>query len=150
MEAVSTSETSVNFYETTRCNIPEDSHIHTHCRENLKSQTEDYLPISFFLVTFHNLSLFWPFSKNLETNYVTTTTCCLSLEHETFIVIAFRYLVLNRYNKISGLWKASHCAIHFTGRLWSALQIVNAVPAFSLLERSYCSVRALFIFKYVL
>jgi hypothetical protein len=27
--AISTSETSVNFYETTRCNIPEDSHIHT-------------------------------------------------------------------------------------------------------------------------
>jgi hypothetical protein len=28
MEAVSTSETSVNFYETTRSNIPEDSHLH--------------------------------------------------------------------------------------------------------------------------
>jgi hypothetical protein len=26
MEAVSTSETSVNFYQTTRSNIPEDSH----------------------------------------------------------------------------------------------------------------------------
>jgi hypothetical protein len=28
MEAVSTFETSVNFYQTTRCNIPEDSHLH--------------------------------------------------------------------------------------------------------------------------
>jgi hypothetical protein len=36
-EAVSTSETSVNFYQTTRCNIPEDRHLHTRCRENLKS-----------------------------------------------------------------------------------------------------------------
>jgi hypothetical protein len=27
MEAVSTSETSVNFYKTTRCNNPEDSHL---------------------------------------------------------------------------------------------------------------------------
>jgi hypothetical protein len=27
MEAVSTSETSVNFYQTTRRNIPEDSHL---------------------------------------------------------------------------------------------------------------------------
>jgi hypothetical protein len=27
MEAVSTSETSVNFYKTTWCNIPEDSHL---------------------------------------------------------------------------------------------------------------------------
>jgi hypothetical protein len=37
MEAASTSETSVNFYETTRRNIPEDSHLHTRRRKNLKS-----------------------------------------------------------------------------------------------------------------
>jgi hypothetical protein len=37
MEAVSTSETSVNFYQTTRRNIPEDSHLHTRRCENLKS-----------------------------------------------------------------------------------------------------------------
>jgi hypothetical protein len=37
MEAASTSETSVNFYQTTRRNIPEDSHLHTHRRENIKS-----------------------------------------------------------------------------------------------------------------
>jgi hypothetical protein len=37
MEAESTSETSVNFYQTTRRNNPEDSHLHTHRREkNLK------------------------------------------------------------------------------------------------------------------
>jgi hypothetical protein len=37
MQALSASETSVNFYETTRRNIPEDSHLRTRCRENLKS-----------------------------------------------------------------------------------------------------------------
>jgi hypothetical protein len=37
MEAASTSETSVNFYQTTWSNNPEDSHLHTCCRENLKS-----------------------------------------------------------------------------------------------------------------
>jgi hypothetical protein len=37
MEAVSTSATSVNFYDTTWRNIPENSHIHTRRRENLKS-----------------------------------------------------------------------------------------------------------------
>jgi len=37
MEAVSTSETSDNFYEATRRNDPEDSHLHTRFRENLKS-----------------------------------------------------------------------------------------------------------------
>jgi hypothetical protein len=36
MEAVSTSETSVNIYQTKWHNIPEDSHIHTRRRENLK------------------------------------------------------------------------------------------------------------------
>jgi hypothetical protein len=38
MEAVSTSETSVNFYQTTGRNAPEDSHLHIRRRENLKSQ----------------------------------------------------------------------------------------------------------------
>jgi hypothetical protein len=37
MEAVSTSETPVNVYETTRCNIPEDSRLHTRRCENPKS-----------------------------------------------------------------------------------------------------------------
>jgi hypothetical protein len=37
MEAASTSETSVNFYQTTRRNNPQDSHLHTRRHENLKS-----------------------------------------------------------------------------------------------------------------
>jgi hypothetical protein len=37
MEAVQTSETSVNFYRTARRYNPEDHHLHTHRRENLKS-----------------------------------------------------------------------------------------------------------------
>jgi hypothetical protein len=37
MEAASASETSVNFYQTTRLNIPENSLLHTRRRENLKS-----------------------------------------------------------------------------------------------------------------
>jgi hypothetical protein len=37
MEAASTSETLVNFYQTTLRNNPEDSHLHTRRRENLKS-----------------------------------------------------------------------------------------------------------------
>jgi hypothetical protein len=38
MDAVDTSETSANFYQTTHRNIPEDSYLHTRRRENLKSQ----------------------------------------------------------------------------------------------------------------
>jgi hypothetical protein len=44
MEAARTSETLVNFYQTTRCYNPEDSNLHTHRRENLKSYS--YLPSS--------------------------------------------------------------------------------------------------------
>jgi hypothetical protein len=37
MEAVSTSGTVVSIYQITQRNIPEDSHLHTCCCENLKS-----------------------------------------------------------------------------------------------------------------
>jgi hypothetical protein len=37
LQAASTSDTLVNFYQTTRRNNPEDSHLHTRRRENLKS-----------------------------------------------------------------------------------------------------------------
>jgi hypothetical protein len=40
MEAASTSETSVNFYQATRHNNKEDSHLQTRHRENLKSDNE--------------------------------------------------------------------------------------------------------------
>jgi hypothetical protein len=42
-----TSETLVNFYQTTRRYNPEDSNLHTHCRENHKSYLIDFL-------TFHS------------------------------------------------------------------------------------------------
>jgi hypothetical protein len=55
MEAVSTSKMSLNFYQTTRRNIPEDSHLHTRRRENLKllmfSKTACYASNSWY-VTF--------------------------------------------------------------------------------------------------
>jgi hypothetical protein len=38
MEAARTSETLVNFYQTTRHYNPEDSHFRTRCCENLKSK----------------------------------------------------------------------------------------------------------------
>jgi hypothetical protein len=38
MEAASTCETSVNLYHAARRNNPEDSHLHTRYRENLKSR----------------------------------------------------------------------------------------------------------------
>jgi hypothetical protein len=42
MKAARTSETLVNFYQTARRYNPQDSHLRTHCRENLKSFLKDY------------------------------------------------------------------------------------------------------------
>jgi hypothetical protein len=43
MEAAFTSETLVNFSQTTRRNNPEDNHLHTRRRENLKSHKRNFI-----------------------------------------------------------------------------------------------------------
>jgi hypothetical protein len=48
MVAVSTFETSVDFYQTTRHNIPEDSQVHTHRRKDLKSRPKTNFPSTSF------------------------------------------------------------------------------------------------------
>jgi hypothetical protein len=45
MAAARTSETLINFYQTTRRFNPEDSHLRTHRRENLKSCLQLVVPI---------------------------------------------------------------------------------------------------------
>jgi Na+/H+ antiporter NhaA len=50
MEAVSTSETLVNLYQTTLHYNPEYSHLHTRRRENLKSFHGDFKILLIFLV----------------------------------------------------------------------------------------------------
>jgi hypothetical protein len=53
MKEASTSETSVNFYQTTRHNNPQDSHLHPRRRENLKCHLVTIV-LQLFL-TFHIL-----------------------------------------------------------------------------------------------
>jgi hypothetical protein len=43
MKAPSTSETSVNFYQTTRRNNPQENDLHIRRRENRKSQETAFL-----------------------------------------------------------------------------------------------------------
>jgi hypothetical protein len=50
MEAVSSSETSPNIYKTTQCYIPEDSHLHIHHHENIKS----HLYLGLFIYSLFN------------------------------------------------------------------------------------------------
>lgn len=42
VEAVSSSETSLGIFQTTRCHNPEDAHLHTCLRENLKYHSIKY------------------------------------------------------------------------------------------------------------
>jgi hypothetical protein len=51
MEEISTSETSVNFYETAGRNIPTGCHLHACRRENLKSQIEILLKIETYFIS---------------------------------------------------------------------------------------------------
>jgi hypothetical protein len=53
MEAERTSETLVNFYQTTRRYNPEDSHLHTRRRESLKT----YLLSDYFLEQHQQINL---------------------------------------------------------------------------------------------
>jgi hypothetical protein len=48
MDSVSTSETSANLHDTTRRVIPEDTHLHTRCRENLKTHVSINVQSKFF------------------------------------------------------------------------------------------------------
>jgi hypothetical protein len=56
MEAASTSETSVNLYHTTQCNILAVSQLHIRQYKNLKSQLDD---INFIL------TVYWLFCSTL-------------------------------------------------------------------------------------
>jgi hypothetical protein len=49
MEAARASEMSENFYQTTRRYSPEDSHLRTRLRENLKSHATGFLVLCFVL-----------------------------------------------------------------------------------------------------
>jgi hypothetical protein len=51
IEAVSTSETSVSFYETKQRNIPEDN-LHSRRRENLKSNKHTFAYVFIFYILF--------------------------------------------------------------------------------------------------
>jgi hypothetical protein len=79
VEAANTSETSVN-YQTTRRSIPEDSHLHTRRRENLKSHLIKYRPTdleSWNMRTDKQDILFTSCKKrltNLETNPISCIT----------------------------------------------------------------------------
>jgi hypothetical protein len=76
VQAPSTSETSVNFYQTTRRNNPEDSHLHTCRRENLKSHC---------LSTFHSINVYKPLSS------IVINAICQGVAFEVSMIYILKY-----------------------------------------------------------
>jgi hypothetical protein len=54
-EAVSTSETSVTFYQTKRRNNPDDSNLRIRRRENMKSTRKEFSPVQWNQVVIENI-----------------------------------------------------------------------------------------------
>jgi hypothetical protein len=50
VEAARTSKTSVNFYEITRRNNPEDNHLHPHCHEKPQILLKNEFVFSVFCI----------------------------------------------------------------------------------------------------
>jgi hypothetical protein len=72
--AASTSEISVNFYQITLRNSPEDSHLHTRRRENLKSHDGRVFCVITEQAMCVNISAFeWPFPSAVN---MTFQLCC--------------------------------------------------------------------------
>jgi hypothetical protein len=74
MEAASNCETSVNFYRTIRRNKPEDSHLRTHHRENLKSHMIQFVRNRqrYYIYTKYNDGLYRRDSVASKTSFLVT------------------------------------------------------------------------------
>jgi hypothetical protein len=88
MEAVSTSETSENFYQTTRRNNPEDSHLHTRNRENLKSDQSIFTSFWRLSVNSHSCSV--------NNNNGDTTSCIQEEEPSSSVSVVTDYRLNDR------------------------------------------------------
>jgi hypothetical protein len=90
MEAARTSETLVNFYQTTRRYNPEDSHLRTHRRENLKSYTAE-IQLTLYMheqnFSIRNTYLFKN-QKNTSTNKISRNTDFLASENFGHLTVA--------------------------------------------------------------
>jgi hypothetical protein len=93
MEAERTSETLVNIYQTTWRYNPEDSHLRTHRRENLKSYLKLNSPTNFNVDLHH--WIFFIVRSVISQVYVLTcgTDCCC-----LFIFVHFMHFVHRMHN----------------------------------------------------
>jgi hypothetical protein len=77
MEAASSSETSVNFYQSTQLNNPEDSRLKTRRRENLKS----YLLAGSVRLELRNVLFHMVAKSEIEKLFLSLTHCKIKICH---------------------------------------------------------------------
>jgi hypothetical protein len=76
------SETSLNFYQTTRRNNPDDIHLHTRRRENLKSHT-----LAALRSPYGTFCVYVPvaFSATMRTEVIVGAHCCNSVNRGSLL-----------------------------------------------------------------
>jgi hypothetical protein len=94
-EAASTSETSVNFYQTIQHINPEDSHLHTRRRENLKS------PVLSFCLS-RNTSVKHFNCSSMHDSFTDINTAPLN-NTEVYVTIILQLNFINFYHSQTGL-----------------------------------------------
>jgi hypothetical protein len=85
MEEASTSETWVNFYQTTRRNNPEDSHLQTRRCENLKSH-DDFLVSKHVFLTKSEERTIVP-NNDMYRNEFSILHCNISLYKSLYMLV---------------------------------------------------------------
>jgi hypothetical protein len=132
MEAVSTSEMSNNCYQTIQRNIPEDSHLYTHSRENLRclrmgcSRSDNssafssiWPPVYWKLRRLRQLydynNTYITFQVSVQHKYV---PCAWAPQQKAYSRCKETSLPLLRIDPLP----SSHCNLRGTTRIWQVMQ----------------------------
>jgi hypothetical protein len=101
MEAISISEKSVNFYQTMRCNIQENSHLHTRRRENLIFHLDFIIYYSIFSSSIEKLRKYIQFDRNIVSRLLVVST------------LSYRYLYYYKFC-IRSIWPSTCTVLRHT------------------------------------
>jgi hypothetical protein len=121
MEAICSSEMSVDFQQTTWRYIPEDSTLHNHCCENLKSyMPQTNSPESLFTPSLCKCNLMHTASLSIVTS--PELTACLLLDSYLACSLTLKMeAILTNSMELNHSWEAASCAAtqEFSSILWN-------------------------------
>jgi hypothetical protein len=145
MEAARTSETLVNFYQTTRRYNPEDIHLRTHRRQNLKFylmyNDDSYVGITFFAQFSNPIAMATKERPALTTCVRKTATClhiCAVCTTQEICNTYQNWRAVNQYRGVSGPVFTSFTCLwpyNLSSNLWKAIlnqpayAFISPIPA---------------------